>query len=133
MWVSPAITVHTLRKKGKIKQWQSSQYYLTSWYLDAPLIRKIIEVGKIFGVDCWDGCTPKKIYRKGVHICQLSRIERETHALLYHLTHLKWVSFLTQIHLSSIITWWCRHFADRFFYLLAINKCDLHVLNHSRL
>ena len=60
-----------------------------------------------------------KVSLKGsaMHICQLSRIERETHALLYHLTHLKWVSFLMQFHLSSIITWWCRHFVDRFFFI----------------
>ena len=51
------------------------------------------------------------------HICQLSRIERETNTLLYHLTHLEWVSFLTQIHLWSIITRWCRHFVDRFFFI----------------
>ena len=51
------------------------------------------------------------------HICQLSRIERETDALLYHLTHWKWVSFLTQIYLSSIITWWCRHFVDLLFFI----------------
>ena len=48
LWVSPAITVHTLRKKGESKQCQSSQYSLTSWYLDAAWIDIMFEVGKYF-------------------------------------------------------------------------------------
>ena len=60
--MSPAITVHTLRKKREIrKQCQSSQYFLVPWSLDKALIGKMVEVGKIlFGVDCWNGCTQRE-------------------------------------------------------------------------
>ena len=66
LWVSPAITVHTLRKKGEIKtvsvltRLPSSQVtwcilnWLNGWDRE-----------NIFGVDCWNGCT-HKLQRKGV-------------------------------------------------------------------
>ena len=42
LWVSPAIIVHSLRKNGEIKQYQSSQYSLTSWYLDTAWTGKFL-------------------------------------------------------------------------------------------
>ena len=59
--MSPAITVHTLRKKVEIK----TVAVLT--ILPSPLVARrslnwqnVSGMKNIFGVDCWDGCAGKK-------------------------------------------------------------------------